>query len=349
MSSRKYIIILLTSIIFILIINALLVFIIDPFFHYRKTADYRYVLNNEWFQNDGILKKFDYNAIITGTSMTENFKTSEFDSLFDVNSVKVPYAGAMFKEINNLLLTATEHNKKIKIVLRCLDLYKLNEPKDKLAYDESKYPTYLYDNNNLNDIKYFFNKYAIVNSVQSIIMKIKNENTTSFDDYSSWYKKYYFSSNSVKSSYNRPIKSEQYQTSEIDYKNTFENINQNVINIARINPNIDFYLFYPPYSIYYWDNINQLGVLNLQIDCIEYTTKLLLDYPNIHIYSFLTEYDIICDLNNYKDIRHYSEKINSIILRKIKNEENLITKHNFEKKINEIRDYYNNYNYESLF
>ena len=348
MTGKKYIIISLSSIIFILLIMAILVLLKDPFFHYRKPNS-KYVLNNEWYQNDGIVKHFNYDAIITGTSMTENFKTSEFDKLFNANSIKVPYAGAMFKEINDLLITASNYNKNIKLVLRCIDLYKLNEPKDKLAYEEKQYPTYLYDDNPINDFKYLTNKYAIANSIQSIVKSINNDNSTPFDEYASWYNDYTFSKESVKKSYYRKEKSPTYNTTDEDYKNTRENVTQNIIELAKNNPNIDFYLFYPPYSIYYWDNLNQNGVLNLQLDCIEYASKLLLEYPNIHLYSFINEYDIINDLDNYKDIRHYSEKINSIILTKIQKKENLITNQNYKEIINEIRDYYNNYDYNKLF
>lgn len=49
--------------------------IMDPYFHYHKPFEWQ---KHGWWQeryiNDGILKHFDYNAIIAGTSMVENFK-----------------------------------------------------------------------------------------------------------------------------------------------------------------------------------------------------------------------------------------------------------------------------------
>lgn len=63
----------------------------DPFFHYHKpmTDQYFYRISNARNQNDGITRQFTYDALITGTSMTENFKASEMDILFGVQSVKV--------------------------------------------------------------------------------------------------------------------------------------------------------------------------------------------------------------------------------------------------------------------
>ena len=346
MTSKNFIFITIISTIVIILIFSFLVVYIDPFFHYRKpNSNSQYILNHEHFQNDGIVKHFEYNAIITGTSMVENFKTSELDKLFDVHSIKVPFAGAMFKEINDILITATKYNKNIKLIIRCLDIYKLNEPKDVTAYSKKDYPDYLYDNNIYNDYKYLLNKNAIANAIATLL----NFEKTSFDSYASWNNKYIFSEEMVKNSYNRQNKKNDYIISENDYFNLSENIKYNITNLADQNPNIDFYLFYPPYSIYYWDNANQNGVLKLQLECIEYTTKELLKHPNIHLYSFLDEYEIINDLNNYKDIRHYNEKINSLILQKFKNEENVITKDNFEKKLKEMNNYYLNYDYNSLF
>ena len=54
---------------------------IDPYFHYHAPLQgLEYPISNERYQNDGIIRHFPYNAIITGTSMTENFKASELDS-----------------------------------------------------------------------------------------------------------------------------------------------------------------------------------------------------------------------------------------------------------------------------
>ena len=85
-----------------------LVIKVDPFFHYHKPMvdTYYYHIVNERSQNDGIVKQFDYDAVITGTSMTENFKTSEMDEIFGVHSIKVPFSGGTYKEINDNLARA---------------------------------------------------------------------------------------------------------------------------------------------------------------------------------------------------------------------------------------------------
>ena len=79
--------------------------VIDPYFHYHKPLErYQYVIENQRYQNNGIVKHFDYDAVITGTSMSENFKTSEMNEIFGVNAVKVPFSGSSYREINDNLV-----------------------------------------------------------------------------------------------------------------------------------------------------------------------------------------------------------------------------------------------------
>lgn len=92
MTEKNFLKINIFGIILILVLTAVTVIIIDPYFHYHKPISFvSYKLSNQRYINDGIVKHFNYDAVITGTSMTENFKSSQFDKLFNVNSVKVPF------------------------------------------------------------------------------------------------------------------------------------------------------------------------------------------------------------------------------------------------------------------
>lgn len=51
----------------------------------------------------------------------ENFKTLEFDSLFRVDSVKLPVSGGTFKEVNYICEKALAEQPDMEIVLRSLD------------------------------------------------------------------------------------------------------------------------------------------------------------------------------------------------------------------------------------
>ncbi len=98
---------------FILLIGSVILFwIIDPYFHFHKPFSFvSYRLYDERYINDGISRHFDYDAIITGMSMAQNFKTSEADKFLGVKSVKETFSGADYKEISKNLGRALKYNK----------------------------------------------------------------------------------------------------------------------------------------------------------------------------------------------------------------------------------------------
>lgn len=115
---KKYTVWMVVTILLTVMVLACIVAItvyIDPFFHYHKPLEgYAYPLNNVQVpgsgdrtfglreQNDGIVRHFDYDSIICGTSMTENFKASQADAIFDADFVKVPLSGASYRESHDI-------------------------------------------------------------------------------------------------------------------------------------------------------------------------------------------------------------------------------------------------------
>lgn len=347
-TNKQWVICFFVLLLIIMILIAIFIIIIDPYFHYHKPLPFlQYKIYNERYQNDGIIKHFDYDAIITGTSMSQNFKTSELNSLFDVNSVKVCFSGATFREINNCLVTATKYNPNIKMIVRSIDISYLNFEPDRMKYEDSYYPNYLYDSNIFNDYMYYFNKDVILDSLNNIKHTIRGHKTTTFDEYSNWNKKASFGN--VLEVYNRPEKVSMRKLKDELLDREKRNVTENVTNLAKEHPEIQFYLFFPPYSIYYWDRVNQLGLIQNQLTYYEYAAELMFEFDNIHLFSFHTLYDIIGDQNNYRDESHYHEDINSQILVWMKEGKYELTKENYKQYFQEISNYYLNYDYESLF
>ena len=334
------------SFISLLLAGGGLTIIIDPYFHYHKPLPgLSYRIYDERYQNDGILKHFDYNAIITGTSMTENFKTSEFDELFSVKSVKVSFSGASYREINENLERAIYANADIKYIIRGLDYDSFFKEADLMRYDS--YPTYLYDDNPFNDVEYFFNKTILHDATYRNVVEYTKEGgiTTSFDDYVNWNSYAEFGKEEIMKEYTRKDKVEKSQVKHLNP----DNIKQNVIALAKENNQIQFYCFFTPYSIIYWDKLNQGGLLENQLIMEKEAIELLLPYKNIHLFSFFDAFDIITDLDNYKDPGHYSEDINSYILKCMSEGRHELTDDNYEDYCKKVWDFYTTYDYDGLF
>lgn len=333
----------------ILIFLAAVTVIVDPYFHYHKPFSFMsYRLGSQRYINNGIVKHFDYNAIIAGSSMIENFKNSQFDELFGTNSIKVPLSGASFKEVNDRMETALKYNKNIKYIFRGLDYKMINKDSNFLSYDS--YPTYLYDENFFNDYKYWWNRDIFIKGVLgNVIRTIKRKPNPKFDDYGYWFNETP-GKEAVLKGYIRPKKEEKQEIfTEEDKKRVNKNIEENVTRLSKKYPNVKFIYFITPYSIIYWDELNQKGEVEKQIMAEKYMIEKILEVPNIELYSFFDKYNLITDLNNYRDEGHYIKYINNDILLWVKEGKYKLTEDNYKEYINKNLEFYKNYNYDKIF
>ncbi len=333
------------------LISSLVVYV-DPYFHYHapKTDQFFYGLYNQRSQNDGILRHFDYDAVITGTSMTENFRTSELDALFGVSSVKTSFSGGSYYEINRSLEAALRRNPNIRLIVRGLDLAMFFDDAHRLRNDLGDYPDYLYDNDPFNDVQYLFEKEIVIASAETILNARRGMQTgiAAFDDYSRWQESYTFGRNSVLGS---PLVSSPcaaVHLTEADRALIRENITQNVTALADAHPDVDFYYFLTPYSAAWWAFLVNDGTVYRQIEAEQYLIELILPHENIHLFSFNTVPEIVADLNNYKDITHYADWVNSRILRYMHDEKYRLTAENYRDYIAQELEFYTTFDYESL-
>lgn len=352
MNNKKWTIGCLLLTVFLLMVGALPTVIIDPFFHYHAPLEaLEYELDDQRHQNDGILKNFPYDAVITGTSMTDNFLTSEFDALFGVSSVKVAFPGGSYKEIADRLNSAFRANPDIRLVIRGIDCNRIPEHKDAMNYDDTLYPEYLYDWKLYNDVSYVFNKQVLFGeTVPTLAYTRAGLPGTTFDEYNYWSEDYPYGAEAIKSQYVRPEKQTDIRSVDAqDLERLQDSIAQNYLALARANPDTEFYLFFTPYSIFWWDSVHRTGEVEFYIRLMQEASRMLVEQENIHLFSFFGVQELICDPDLYKDMLHYSGQINSQILQWMHSGEHRLTKDNFEAHWENALDFYSSYDYDALF
>lgn len=323
--------------------------VIDPLFHYHSPLPFlSYPLNNQRYQNDGILRHFDYDAIILGTSMTENFKASEFDRLWNASAIKVPFNGGHYKEMDRAVRQGLKSNPKVNYVLRCLDYYFLDD-KDTMRTDV-EYPEYLYNDNPLDDVRYLLNKEIFLDFTKPVIGRsLAGKPSDNFDAYSNWNAEYSFGKEAVLASYTcSDVLLPMEHATEEERERLKANLEQNVLRTAREYPQVTFYFFFPPYSICEWERFFYSGQLDKMRELEEVVIEELLPCENIQLFGFLDCYDITCNLDNYKDTTHYGEWINSQILQWIARGEHRLTRENYQDYLAKTREFYGNYPYALL-
>lgn len=323
--------------------------VIDPFLHYhRPLSGLEYPLKDERYQNDGITRHYEYDALITGTSMTQNFRNSEFDELWETESVKACYSGATYYEMDLHIRRALEYNPGVRYVLCSLDGNCLIDDPTGFGYQET--PEYLYDDNPLNDVKYLLNKEVIPKTLAVVNYTRAGEKTPTMDEYSSWSRYMSFGREAVLSSFTRqPVREEEAVLQEEDLQMARDNVAENFLTTALSHPDIEFYFFFPPYSICYWEGLVRGNQLNAQLQAEELATELLLSAENVHVFAFADKIDVIENLDNYCDTLHYGEWINSEILQWMSSGSGELTAENYREYYVSIRELYQNYDYEAIY
>ena len=136
----------------LLLLCALAVFLVDPFEHYRESSILP-LYDQESYNNPGIARNYDYDAVILGTSMVEMSHPSVIDACFDVTSVKLPMRGSHISQMG-WQLTHVLKTHELKLAILAVDAYSMmGQPNDmEEIYD------YLWNDDPLDDVNYLFNR-----------------------------------------------------------------------------------------------------------------------------------------------------------------------------------------------
>lgn len=348
-ANKKWFVGILMLLVSCLMIGGLFVVVIDPFFHYHEPLSklsYPLMRENERYQTDGILRNFDYDAIIIGTSMTECFKTSDMNYLFGVNAVKTPLVGCNFYEVNNNLKRAFAANPDIKMVIRSFEYQAISLNKND-EFDLYDYAEYMTNDNPFDDAPYVFNKEVVGRAGQVLLHTLKGGEPTSFDAYANWMDSNYFGAEYVYLSYDHTKSDgEPRVMTEEERVMIRENLQQNVVELANQHPETDFYLYFPPYSIGYWDQVCNKNELEWHLEMEQIAMEEVLECPNIKLFSYSMREEWILNLDNYCDLEHYAEWINHGILEGMATGEGQITQDNYREYIEREREFFGTFDYQ---
>lgn len=351
MKSRRFVQVVLGGTITALILIGGTTVVLDPFFHYHKQLEgvsYPLVDGMERYLNDGIIKTYDYDAAIVGTSMMQNFKASQFDELFGTKAIKVTYTAETYYVIDQEVRKVLKQNPDTKYIFRCLDYNKIFQAGEVRNYTD--YPDYLYDDNVFNDVNYLFNKEIFLDSTLYVVEYDREGNkTTSMDDYSFWEWEHPVGREYVLESYERPeAEQPQKEFTEDDIETVTANVTENVIKTVEENPDTIFFFYTPPYSVAWWDQEKRNGDLKRDFEAEKLQAELLLPYDNVRLFSFADHYEITENLDNYMDSTHYGSAISNKIIDWIYEGEGLLTEENYQEKIQAMEDYYLSFDYDAV-
>lgn len=316
-------------------------YLIDPLQFYRK-AFYPPVFSEEQrYQLPGLAKNYDYDSIIIGSSMTENFIPSYIKQRLGLNVLKLSISGASAKEQYMIAKLAIQTGK-VKNIIWGVDYFALRGTPDRVRDEQGQFPFYLYDDNSVNDLKYLINYDTAITSLKILsgLVFNKKKDTTDLDLLYTWNDKYQFGPDFIAKEWVKLNTSEVIVSQEYELGNIEQNLQKNVFELVRENTNIKFYIYYPPYSIfqhYYFYKKNH-SLFENELYVKEYIYDEIGSLNNVEIFDFQHEEKITFNLNLYKDLAHHSQEINEFIIDSISNNDYRVTQENINDFITILKN-----------
>lgn len=343
---KKYFISFVAVALSVLIVIGTTVFVVDPFNHYRADPDMtKIVYQMPYYQNIGIAKYTEYDTLITGTSMTQNFIARKFDDTFGCKAIRLSFDGGLMSDFIMLLETATKNNEDLKQVYFGLDNYLITDDSE-LNQIEERIPGYLADDNIFNDVEYLFNKDVIFKYMR-VHFAYKYSDGYDFYSMHAWDNgSIEASEEKVLSNYSMPKSGE--ILSDDHFFESADYVIKSLTNVIEKNPDIEFVFFAPPYSILYWHTQKVEGKLDATISAMERCYSELLKYENVRLFYFQSEFDMITDLNQYKDYTHYMMPYNDYMIQCFKTGKNEVSKEDITVSLSNMKNFAKSYTYDEL-
>jgi hypothetical protein len=313
--------------------------LVDPLHFFHRPILHHTFVDNQRYQNPGLAKNYVYDAVVIGTSHTENFSSKQIQTVLGWKSIPLSISGSTARE-QNLVLNKALATGQLKNVLWGIDYTSFHcEPTD--FRRGADFPMYLYEETPMTAVKYLLSRDTLDFSRRALA----GRGPTDLETLHTWPHKYEFSEKRVLEAWKHERmfperKAARYRTDgrRSIYDAMAENVETNLIQVVKGNPDVTFHLFFPPYSILTY--INDFAIDEEQFEgrliFKEEVVRGLADCDNCRIHDFETAFEISHDLDNYKDLWHYGRHINDVIVEAISRDEYRIDAVNCRAKLDEF-------------
>lgn len=316
-------------------------YIVDPFFQFRVKEDSRYFLN-PWLVNGGLAKNYDYNTVILGSSMVQNYDLSILRKKDpSVRPFKLSSGGMNNEEMKYFYSFIKKDS--LKSLIINIDIPQLN-----LGFEEVRFPKFLYDNTLKNKLEYLYGYETFIRFIPIdvvIPLYLKNKNLedlppayrmkTDIDQIGNNNYENIYDAEHVKNLYLSGI------TVSMQNMDGMHDRLRNKLDtvLMSINPNnykhVEYTFVLSPYSALYWYHTQQAGYYDQFRDFVYYINESIEKFGNARLMLFF-DMDQITDLNYYTDVSHFSPALSNKVLDNIYNPNYELNSKNIDYKMHRL-------------
>lgn len=321
-SSKRFITVFSIVFLVALMCIGLISYIVDPFFQFRAKPDTRYFLNPR-FVTGGLAKSYDYNTVVLGSSMVQNYNLNILRNISaGYKPVKLSTGGMNCMEMEYIYSFIKKEQ--VKTFIINIDIPQFNS-----TFEEVRYPQYLYEDGIINKLKYLFGyetfaQFIPIDIGLTLYLKDKNNLSPEYDMKTNIDN---IGNSSLDVHYGADYVKQLYLSGWTVSEQLLEDMGSRMRTrldsmLVRMSPDkypdAEYIFVMPPYSALYWYHTKQQGYYNWFMEFTRYISKSMSKYNNVRI-AFFFDIDEITDLDYYADITHFNPVISDKILKNINN------------------------------
>ena len=316
--------------------------LVDPFFHYHDPDPEGEVWFDQRAQGAGLLRSQEYETVLMGSSLAANYRPFWFDVFYETSTVKVTFPNGGFGEFTRALDYACTQQDVERVIFGLDPNLLARDP----AEEPDQLPEYLYDTNPWNDGQYLLNKDVLMRSGYTLLKKMSGE-TQSIQDAFVWDGNVFFSKELALAGYERPEATGETLAADAFLENSRANL-ERVTGWLEQYPDTEFIFFFSPYSILFWDKMNQLGQTEAMLTLLQETVETLLQYDNAELQFFMADTQVITNLQNYADHIHVAGRVTYRMAQAMPTGQYRLTKETYVEVLDGLRDFVVHYDYEQI-
>jgi len=342
-NAKRFFLIVLAVCVLLLACSAVFVAAVDPLLTGGMDEGDTALFLNERYEMAGLIRNQEYSNVVVGTSLVANYRASWFTKGLGAETLKITFPNGQITEFDAALELAYRSRGALDHVFFGLDPNILVS-----AEKDAALPDYLYNKSVLDDLQAYLSADGIALAVGTVMARAQGQGIP-LDDAYLLDKEQKFGEKYAKAFYPRPETVSDTKLAKDAYRDVCD---ENLAVIARwieTHPDTQFTIWFPPYSILYWDKMDREGKTDAMLWAVEYATARLLEYENVNVHCFLIGTAQISDLREYTDHIHCSVKVTEWMTEEMLAGRWKFTKENYQIRLDELREFVANYDYESLF
>lgn len=299
---------------------------VDPFQHYRKAERFPARFYNAWqrHENPGLAKHWEYNRVVTGSSLMETIIPADVDHVFGGRTINLSISAQTAYDAGQLLRTALRTGKARHVIMN-LDYNAFSGAPDRSGFNEP-FPTYLYDDSIANDIPYLLGLATTRKSLETVLGLHWSRFNSDPQRMWYWMDGHRFNAAKAVRGLDPADLNRQFRQPARTLEGMKASFEANLAPVLEDNPATRFSLLYAPYAILVWMDFEQRGQLEVTLAFREWLLQRVRNYPNVEIFDFHAIPEVVNDLDNFTDIYHFSPNLARGIIEAMSRGRHLLTR-----------------------